>query len=104
MNHSCEPNCQTEKWMVNGLDRIGLFALHDIEPVSLSIIAKQIKNLLIIFFFCLFQNTELTNRAIYQIQISHFICHYGLGKIGRLNKQCSFKVRNYKCFSWFLRF
>jgi SET domain-containing protein len=57
MNHSCEPNCQTEKWTVNGLTRIGLFALHDIETVSLSIIAQ--KNLKFTFFFFL-QNTELT--------------------------------------------
>jgi hypothetical protein len=31
-----------------------------------------------------------TNRAMCQIQICHFICHYGRGKIGRLNKQCGF--------------
>lgn len=30
MNHSCEPNCVTQKWTVNGDTRIGLFALHDI--------------------------------------------------------------------------
>ncbi|XP_050534604.1 histone-lysine N-methyltransferase NSD3 isoform X3 [Daktulosphaira vitifoliae] len=30
MNHSCEPNCFTQKWTVNGDTRIGLFALHDI--------------------------------------------------------------------------
>jgi SET domain-containing protein len=29
MNHSCEPNCQTGKWLVKGLTRIGLFALHE---------------------------------------------------------------------------
>ncbi|KAJ8679977.1 hypothetical protein QAD02_015764 [Eretmocerus hayati] len=31
MNHSCQPNCKTEKWTVNGDTRIGLFALRDIE-------------------------------------------------------------------------
>jgi len=31
MNHSCEPNCVTQKWTVNGDTRIGLFALHDIS-------------------------------------------------------------------------
>uniref|UniRef100_A0A803QKC0 Histone-lysine N-methyltransferase ASHH2 n=1 Tax=Cannabis sativa TaxID=3483 RepID=A0A803QKC0_CANSA len=31
INHSCEPNCQTEKWMVNGEICIGLFALRDIK-------------------------------------------------------------------------
>ncbi|XP_012245825.1 histone-lysine N-methyltransferase NSD2 isoform X3 [Bombus impatiens] len=31
MNHSCSPNCETQKWTVNGDTRIGLFALCDIE-------------------------------------------------------------------------
>ncbi|XP_076885699.1 histone-lysine N-methyltransferase ASHH2-like [Bidens hawaiensis] len=31
INHSCEPNCRTEKWMVNGEVCIGLFALRDIQ-------------------------------------------------------------------------
>jgi hypothetical protein len=26
MNHSCDPNCVTEKWLVNGDIRVGLFA------------------------------------------------------------------------------
>ena len=30
MNHSCNPNCETQKWTVNGDTRIGLFALEDI--------------------------------------------------------------------------
>lgn len=30
MNHSCQPNCETQKWTVNGDTRVGLFALHDI--------------------------------------------------------------------------
>lgn len=30
MNHSCQPNCETQKWMVNGSTRVGLFALRDI--------------------------------------------------------------------------
>lgn len=33
MNHSCEPNCETQKWIVNGIKRVGLFALEDI-PVN----------------------------------------------------------------------
>ncbi|XP_024945454.1 histone-lysine N-methyltransferase NSD2 isoform X2 [Cephus cinctus] len=32
MNHSCQPNCETQKWTVNGDTRIGLFALRDIDP------------------------------------------------------------------------
>ncbi|KAL7246186.1 hypothetical protein ACSBR2_001338 [Camellia fascicularis] len=31
INHSCDPNCRTEKWMVNGEVCIGLFALKDIK-------------------------------------------------------------------------
>uniref|UniRef100_A0A7N8YHD5 Histone-lysine N-methyltransferase NSD3 n=1 Tax=Mastacembelus armatus TaxID=205130 RepID=A0A7N8YHD5_9TELE len=31
VNHSCSPNCETQKWTVNGDVRIGLFALCDIE-------------------------------------------------------------------------
>ena len=30
MNHSCDPNVETQKWNVNGDIRIGLFALKDI--------------------------------------------------------------------------
>ena len=32
IDHSCQPNCETQKWTVNGDTRIGLFALRDIEP------------------------------------------------------------------------
>ncbi|XP_019110262.1 histone-lysine N-methyltransferase NSD3 isoform X4 [Larimichthys crocea] len=34
MNHSCSPNCETQKWTVNGDVRIGLFALCDIEAYT----------------------------------------------------------------------
>ena len=30
MNHSCNPNCETQKWVVNGYLRIGIFATRDI--------------------------------------------------------------------------
>ncbi|XP_041443507.1 histone-lysine N-methyltransferase NSD2 isoform X3 [Xenopus laevis] len=30
MNHSCQPNCETQKWSVNGDTRVGLFAVRDI--------------------------------------------------------------------------
>ncbi|GJQ75891.1 putative histone-lysine N-methyltransferase [Trypoxylus dichotomus] len=30
MNHSCQPNCETQKWTVNGDTRVGLFAMDDI--------------------------------------------------------------------------
>lgn len=31
INHSCDPNCRTEKWMVNGEVCVGLFALKDLK-------------------------------------------------------------------------
>uniref|UniRef100_A0A673ZJL8 Histone-lysine N-methyltransferase, H3 lysine-36 specific n=2 Tax=Salmo trutta TaxID=8032 RepID=A0A673ZJL8_SALTR len=37
MNHCCQPNCETQKWTVNGDTRVGLFALEDIpEGVELT--------------------------------------------------------------------
>uniref|UniRef100_A0A182QLZ7 Histone-lysine N-methyltransferase n=1 Tax=Anopheles farauti TaxID=69004 RepID=A0A182QLZ7_9DIPT len=32
VNHSCAPNCEMQKWSVNGLFRMALFALRDIQP------------------------------------------------------------------------
>jgi [histone H3]-lysine4 N-trimethyltransferase ASH1L len=32
VNHSCQPNCEMQKWCVNGLFRMALFALRDIRP------------------------------------------------------------------------
>lgn len=34
MNHSCQPNCQTQKWVVMGQTKVGLFAIHDIAAGS----------------------------------------------------------------------
>lgn len=36
INHSCEPNCEAERWIVKGLTRIGIFAKIDIPRVSRS--------------------------------------------------------------------
>ncbi|KAG8128430.1 hypothetical protein E2320_015267 [Naja naja] len=33
MNHCCQPNCETQKWLVNGDTRVGLFALVNIKAV-----------------------------------------------------------------------
>lgn len=33
-NHSCEPNMETQKWVVNGDVRVGLFACKDIKAGS----------------------------------------------------------------------
>lgn len=32
VNHSCSPNCEMQKWSVNGLFRMALFAMRDITP------------------------------------------------------------------------
>ncbi|XP_050336751.1 histone-lysine N-methyltransferase ash1 [Bactrocera neohumeralis] len=32
VNHSCQPNCEMQKWSVNGLSRMALFAKRNIEP------------------------------------------------------------------------
>jgi hypothetical protein len=32
INHSCEPNCSTKRWIVNGEERIGIFAIKLVEP------------------------------------------------------------------------
>jgi len=32
INHSCDPNCELQRWVVNGLMRIGIFAIRDIQP------------------------------------------------------------------------
>ena len=55
MNHSCDPNCITQKWLVGGSTRVGLFALHDISA--------GMTYLLLCFLFCfnfIFAGTELT--------------------------------------------
>lgn len=31
INHSCDPNCQTRKWLVKGLVCIGIFAIKNIK-------------------------------------------------------------------------
>ncbi|OWY94278.1 DNA binding protein [Phytophthora megakarya] len=30
VNHSCDPNCQVEKWCVRGQERCGVFAIRDV--------------------------------------------------------------------------
>ncbi|XP_062868198.1 histone-lysine N-methyltransferase NSD2 [Trichomycterus rosablanca] len=34
MNHSCQPNCETQKWTVNGDTRVGLFSLVDVPACT----------------------------------------------------------------------
>ena len=35
INHSCEPNCETQKWTVNGLVRIGRVANPIVETTKI---------------------------------------------------------------------
>ena len=46
MNHSCDPNLETQKWNVNGDVRVGLFALSDIKE------GRKMK--VCVCMFCLF--------------------------------------------------
>lgn len=32
VNHACKPNCQMQKWIVNGVSRMALYAIEDIAP------------------------------------------------------------------------
>lgn len=32
VNHSCDPNCKMDKWLVNGKPRMALFPMRDIQP------------------------------------------------------------------------
>ncbi len=41
MNHCCQPNCETQKWTVNGDTRVGLFALVDIAAGASDDVIKQ---------------------------------------------------------------
>lgn len=34
MNHSCNPNCETQKWTVGGDTRVGLFSMQDIPAMT----------------------------------------------------------------------
>jgi SET domain-containing protein len=37
INHSCDPKLETQKWLVNGDIRIGLFAVMDIPASKFSL-------------------------------------------------------------------
>uniref|UniRef100_A0A3B3DR07 Histone-lysine N-methyltransferase NSD3 n=1 Tax=Oryzias melastigma TaxID=30732 RepID=A0A3B3DR07_ORYME len=43
INHSCNPNCETQKWTVNGDVRIGIFALCDEKSTAASEKARNAK-------------------------------------------------------------
>ncbi|CAI9286454.1 unnamed protein product [Lactuca saligna] len=42
INHSFQPNCRTEKWMVNGEVCIGLVAIRDIKKALSGVYAKDL--------------------------------------------------------------
>mgnify|MGYP002649519379 CR=1 FL=1 len=60
MNHSCEPNCVTQKWTVNKAPRVGLFALKDIPAGKASALVCMVINPLCSFYFLLCAGSELT--------------------------------------------
>jgi len=47
MNHSCQPNCETQKWNVNGDVRIGLFALVDIVAGESRVIFSDVTSIVV---------------------------------------------------------
>lgn len=79
MNHSCSPNCETQKWTVNGDVRIGLFALCDIEAGEFRWTA------VLVFVFkaaftvrCCSTGTELTfNYNLHCVGNRRMSCHCG---------------------------
>lgn len=50
MNHSCQPNCETQKWTVNGDTRVGLFALIDVAAGSPPLTDQKIEVVSILMF------------------------------------------------------
>ena len=56
INHSCEPNCAAEKWLVNGEYRMGFFAKRDLNP------GEEIN---IDYRFETFGTTDLVNEKCY---------------------------------------
>ena len=44
MNHSCEPNLETQKWNVNGDIRVGLFAICDIPARTFLLLYFRFKD------------------------------------------------------------
>lgn len=44
MNHSCQPNCETQKWTVNGDTRVGLFAVCDIPVGEAELLVPHLDN------------------------------------------------------------
>lgn len=56
INHSCEPNCVAEKWLVNGEYRMGIFAKRDLEANE---------EITIDYRFETFGSTDLANEKCY---------------------------------------
>lgn len=80
MNHSCEGNCEAQKWTVNGNTRVGLFAKHNIKKVRIKWIWKLMVHVLLNIFHFL-QDTELTfNYHWESTGTSSSKCHCGSKK------------------------
>lgn len=50
INHSCDPNAETEKWTVQGQHRIGIFANQDIMPVGYFTICSLLIAMIVFHF------------------------------------------------------
>ena len=52
MNHSCDPNCITQKWSVLGDTRVGLFAIKDIKVLKTEAFLKAgfVRRVIMIIF------------------------------------------------------
>lgn len=95
INHSCEPNCIAEKWIVDGQTRIGFFAATDIPKVGFRVESHSLSKMISSFNQ---QNTELTFRYDWDTTgMEKFECLCGMkscsGLIGCKTKS-KFQIKN----------
>ena len=77
MNHSCDPNCITQMWTVNGDTRVGLFTLRDVAPGTELTFNYQLESVGDIKKKCLCgaKNCSGTNTPHHTVQ--HVPCYLG---------------------------
>jgi hypothetical protein len=79
MNHSCDPNCITQKWTVNGDTRVGLFTLRDVEPGMELTFNYQLESVGDIKKKCLCGAKNCSGKLIF---------NYQLESVGDIKKKC----------------
>lgn len=67
INHSCHPNCDLQKWSVNGETRIGVFAAADIMKVKILFFSFSDQTHVLYILSNFFHSTEL--RIDFQLQL-----------------------------------